>query len=59
MIKSLEIKSVIEGSMLSIYFQSDKEEFNTKGGKKAIHTEFWMEHLNYNASLEYYSRDAL
>lgn len=34
MIKSLEIKSVIESSMLSIYFQSDKEGLNTEGKKK-------------------------
>lgn len=45
--------------MLSIYFQSDKEELNTEGKKKAIHIAFWMEYLNYNAFLEYYSRDAL
>lgn len=42
----------------SIYFQSDKEEFNTGKKKKAIRT-FWMEHLNSNASPEHYSRDAL
>lgn len=33
--KILEINSVIESSMLFIYFQSDKEEFNTKGGRKS------------------------
>lgn len=32
MINSLEIKSVIESSVLAIYFQSDKEEFTM--GKK-------------------------
>ena len=33
MINSLEIKSGIESSMLSIYIQSDKEEFTTEGKK--------------------------
>lgn len=36
MINILDIKSVIETSMLSIYFQSDKEEFTTGGKKKRI-----------------------
>lgn len=44
MINILDIKSVIETSMLSIYFQSDKEEFTT-GGKKKKDNKLFAQHF--------------